>query len=279
MDFWSILRRRWILAGSLLLLTLVATGYGLVKLPTSYQSLSSVVLLAPKNTAKVYGGNPYLAFSATLNETADVVRYETNDSRTVALLVSQGYTASYLVTDATDTAGPVLIVTVTGKNKAMVEHTLSGVTTEISTKLEALQADITPGNKIHSLLITFNQPTPLTSKKARPLSVVAGGGLALTIGVTLIVDAMAVRRRRTDKVPPLRDRDEAMPPKRRDEAMPPKRSARISERTARDASGDKADRWAPMPEADDIRTGSDRSARLDHAPGADRRAKPTARRP
>jgi hypothetical protein len=293
MDFWSILRRRWILAGSLLLLTLIATAYGLVKLPTSYQSISSVVLLAPKNTAKVYGGNPYLAFSATLNETADVVRYETNDSRTVALLVSRGYTASYLVTDATDTAGPVLIVTVTGKNKAMVEHTLSGVTAEISTKLEALQADITPGNKIHSLLITFNQPTPLTSKKARPLSVVAGGGIALTIGVTLIVDAMAVRRRRTDKVPPLRD--DAMPPRRRDEAMPPKRSARISERTARDASGAKADRWGPMPEADDIRTGSDRSARLDHAddirtgsdrsarldnaPGADQRAKPTARRP
>jgi hypothetical protein len=292
MDFWSILRRRWILAGSLLLLTLVATAYGLVKLPTSYQSISSVVLLAPKNTAKVYGGNPYLAFSATLNETADVVRYETNDSRTVALLVSRGYTASYLVTDATDTAGPVLIVTVTGKNKAMVEHTLSGVTTEISTKLEALQADITPGNKIHSLLITFNQPTPLTSKKARPLSVVAGGGLALTIGATLIVDAIAVRRRRADradKVPPLRD--EPMPPKRsarisgrsaRDSERPARDSERVardSERPARDASGARADRWGSMPGADDIRTGSDRSPRPDYAPGADQRAKPTARRP
>jgi hypothetical protein len=267
MDFWSILRRRWILAGSLLVLTLVATAYGLVKLPTSYQSISSVVFLAPKNMAKVYGGNPYLAFSATLNETADVVRYETNDSRTVALLASRGYAASYLVTDATDTAGPVLIVTVTGKNKAMVEHTLSGVTSEISAKLDVLQTNITPGNRIHSLLITFDQPTSLTSKKARPLSVVAGGGIALTISMTLIVDAIAVRRRRTGKVPPSRD-----------EAMPPKRSARISERSAREASPAKADRWAPMPGADDIRSGSDRSPRPDHVSSADQQAKPTARR-
>lgn len=267
MDFWSILRRRWILAGSLLLLTLVATAYGLVKLPTSYQSISSVVFLAPKNAAKVYGGNPYLAFSSTLNMTADVVRYETNDSRTVALLASSGYTASYLVTDATDTAGPVLIVTVTGKNEAMVEHTLSGVTTEISTKLAALQANITPGNKIHSLLITFNQPTPLTSKKARPLSVVAGGGIAMTIGITLVVDAMAVRRRKTRR-----------PPSLRDEAMPPKRSARISERPARDASPATADRWGPMPEAADTRSGSDQPPRPDHASSADQRARPTARR-
>jgi hypothetical protein len=198
MDLWSSLRRRWILACSLLLLTLVGTTYALLKLPSTYQSTSSVVFLAPKNAAKAYGGNPYLAFESSLNVTADVVRYGTNDTRTVSLLSSEGYTATYLVTDATDTSGPVLIATVTGKNKAMVEHTLYGVTNEIGTKLEELQTNITPSNKIHSLVITYNQkPTVLSSKKARPISVVAGAGVALSIGIPLLVDAVLIRRRNT----------------------------------------------------------------------------------
>jgi hypothetical protein len=206
MDLLSILRRRWILASALFLLTLAGTAYGFKKLPSTYQSTSSVVFLAPKNSTKVFGGNPYLAFNASLNMTADVVRYETNDSRTVSALSAQGYTATYLVTDAVDTAGPVLIVTVTGKNKIMVENTLSAVTNEISAKLAGLQLKIGPNNKIYSLVITYTQkPTQMLSKKARPLSVVAGGGIGLTLAITLIVDAMLIRRRNMKRTRPAKD--------------------------------------------------------------------------
>jgi hypothetical protein len=198
MDLWSRLRRRWILACSLLLLTLIATTYSLLKLPSTYQSTSSVVFLVSKNAAKYYGGNSYMAFTSALNITADVVRYGTNDTRTVSLLSSEGYKASYLVTDATDTSGPVLIATVTGKNKAMVEHTLYGVTNEIGAKLQELQANITPNNKIQSLVITFNwQPTVVASKKARPISVIAGAGVALSIGIPFFIDAILISRRNT----------------------------------------------------------------------------------
>lgn len=198
MDLLSSLRRRWVLACSLLLLALAGTGYAQVKLAPTYQSTSSVVLLAPKNAAKLNGGNPYLAFDSSLNQTADVVRYETNDPRTVSLLASRGDTATYLVTDATDTSGPVLIVTVTSKNKAMVMQTLQAVTKEITTKLDGLQTGITPPNKIHALVITFNeQPTQLKSKKTRTISVVAAAGVALSIIITLIVDAILIRRRST----------------------------------------------------------------------------------
>ena len=87
MDLLSSLRRRWVLACSLFLLALAGTAYGWIKLPSTYQSTSSVVLLAPKNATKTVGGNPYLAFNSSLNMTGDVVRYETNDSRTVELAV------------------------------------------------------------------------------------------------------------------------------------------------------------------------------------------------
>jgi hypothetical protein len=281
MTLLSSLRRRWILACALFLLTLAGTAYGLLKLPSTYQSTSSVVFLAPKNAAKAYGGNPYLAFNSTLNMTADVVRYETNDSRTVTLLSSRGYTASYLVTDATDTAGPVLIVTVTGKNKTMVESTLSAATSEISAKLEGLQTNLTAANKIHSLVITFEeQPTVLTSKKARPISVIAGGGIALSIAITLLVDAIIIRRR-TQGPPPSWTEE-----RRPSESRPSRRTARVpaapSKQSWISASGDdKAAPTARTGRADgpgEMRHRSDESSRPERASGVGHESTPTARR-
>jgi hypothetical protein len=194
MEILASLRRRWILAYLLLLITLGGTAAAYLKLPWTYQSESSIVFLVPKNVAKSFGGNPYLAFNTTLNETADVVRYETMDERTVDSLAQQGYTSSYLVSDATDTAGPVLIVTVTGHDQAAVEHTLQGVTNEVSTKLAGLQVGLTPGNLIRDAIITFTpKATVLTSKKVKDLVVALGLGLVLTIAIPVLTDAQRAR--------------------------------------------------------------------------------------
>jgi hypothetical protein len=196
MDLVSSLRRRWILTCGLLLLTIAATLLGILKLAPTYQSQSSVILLASQTAAKAYGGNPYLAFNSTLNQTADVVRYELMDQRTVAALDKAGFRSIYLVTDAIDTSGPVLIITATGHDRSSVERTLSGVTSEAGAKLAGLQATLLPVNKIRSVVITFQpKPTTVASKKLRPLSVIAGGGLLLTIGIPLLVDAIIIRRR------------------------------------------------------------------------------------
>jgi hypothetical protein len=187
-------------------LTLAGAAYAFVKVPWTYQSVSSVVLLAPKNVAKAYGSNPYLAFNATLNQTADVVRYEVNDVRTANELAARGYTSTYLVTDAVDTAGPVLIVTVTGKNKAGVESTLTAATQQITLKLAGLQTAIIQPNKIRDLLITFQpEATRLTSKKAKPLLVVFALGLVVTIGASVIVDAQLSARRKKGKAEQARE--------------------------------------------------------------------------
>jgi hypothetical protein len=195
-ELLSSLRRYWILTCFLLFITLAGTAAALIELPTTYQSVSSVVFLAPKNVAKTYGGNPYLAFNSTLNQTADVVRYETMDVRTANSLAARGYPSSYLITDAPDTSGPVLVVTVTGKNKAEVERSLHGVTNEVSTKLNALQDGLTSSNKVTDVVITFTpKPTVLSSKKLRPLTLVIGVGLILTVAIPLIVDSALMRRR------------------------------------------------------------------------------------
>jgi hypothetical protein len=196
-ELLSILRRRWILACSLFVLTLVGVAFEFVRVPWTYQSMSSVVFLAPTNVAKSYGANPYLAFNATLNQTADVVRYEVNDARTANALIARGDTSTYLVTDAVDTAGPVLIVTVTGSSKAGVESTLAAVTQQITVKLAGLQTTITPPNKIRDLVITFTpEATRVAKKKVKPLLVVFALGLVFTIGVPVIVDAQRSARRK-----------------------------------------------------------------------------------
>jgi hypothetical protein len=195
MELAAILRRQWILTCVMVVVTLVGVIGVLIKLSWTYQSTGSVVFLISKNSAKNFGGNPYLGFDTALNQTADVVRYEVMDIETANHLAAQGYPGSYLITDAIDTAGPVLQVQVTGHNKTAVEHTLYGVLNQISVKLNTLQAGVAPDNKIRELVIaTSPKATVLVSKKARPLLEVLGIGFILIIGVPSIVDAVRTRR-------------------------------------------------------------------------------------
>jgi hypothetical protein len=194
MESLRTLRRRWILTSALLLLTFAATAAAFVKLPWTYQSQAMTVLLASRSAAKLSGGNPYLAFDQSLTYTADIVRREVMDPRTALALSAQGYSSVYLVTTATDTSGPVLLVTVTGSNKNAVENTLHGVTNELNTKLTGLQVGVTPYNQITSQIVFMTpKATRMLSKKARPLVVVLAVGLALTFAIPQIVDARATR--------------------------------------------------------------------------------------
>jgi hypothetical protein len=193
------LRRRWILTLSLILLTLLGTAAAIVKLPWTYTSQSTVVLLASRYGAKVTGGNPYLSFDSSLTLTADVIRRTLIDPRTAEDLARRGYTASYQVVDAPDTSGPVLLITVTGGNKTAVQHTMYGVTNEVSTKLAALQTTVPPMSKIGDLVLAMSPKATLSAgKKARPLAVVLGLGAVLTFAIPQIVEGRAARRRRLD---------------------------------------------------------------------------------
>jgi hypothetical protein len=123
------------------------------------------------------------------------------DPRTVQDLASHGYTASYTVVDAPDTTGPVLLLTVTGKNKAAVEHTLYGVTGAVSTKLNELQSGVARANRIGNLVLDMSPQASLSKgKKARPVVVALALGLALTFIVPQVVEGRAARRRRQGDV-------------------------------------------------------------------------------
>jgi hypothetical protein len=239
------LRRRWMLTLLLLLLTLVAT-VALAKKPGPYQSESQVVLLPSKVSAKAFGGNPYLSFGGSITLTADLVRREMMDPRTVLVLASQGFTSAYSVVDDPDTAGPVLDVLVDGSNEYSVEHTLNGATAEVSTKLTELQAGVKPADQITSLIVSSDpQPSLKLSKKARPLAVVLGIGLLFTIAIPQLVDAALSARRAARSGRPRR-------PVRPEQEFPEKTSRREASVPVGEAANGA---WKPgLGDSDPVRT-------------------------
>ena len=89
-------RRWWILTLALLLLTLSGASGTATRLRT-YQSDSSVLLLASRSAARLTGGNPYLSFSPSLTLTADAVGREIMAPATAQHLASRGFRDSYTV--------------------------------------------------------------------------------------------------------------------------------------------------------------------------------------
>jgi capsular polysaccharide biosynthesis protein len=206
MQSFSVLRRRWILTSALLLLTLLGTAAAVVKLPWTYQAVGTTVLINSKNASATSDNNPLLAFNSSLASAAEVVSLAVMSPHTAQALQAGGYIAGYQVAVTSVTGGPILQITVTGKNKYAVEHTLSGVMNEISAQLSDLQGGITPRNKITVLPLSEGKPSHSISKKAKPLVVVLALGLVLTFAVPQIVDGLVVRRRarKQSAVPPQR---------------------------------------------------------------------------
>lgn len=193
---FGVLRRQRILAGVLLVLTLAATAAAAVRLPWTYQAVGTTVLLNSKSAAAADDDNPLLAFSSSLASAAEVLSLSLMSPRTAHSLAAQGYTEGYQVAISSVTGGPILQVTVTGSNKAEVEHTLHGVMSQVSTQLTALQPGVAPGNMITALTLSeAQQPTHSLSKKAKPLVVLLGVGLVLTFAIPQAIDAMAGRGR------------------------------------------------------------------------------------
>jgi hypothetical protein len=192
-------RRRWLVTSALLLLTFVCVALALFELPPTYQSQSSVVLLASRAASRPYGDNPYLSFSPSLTLTADVVSREMMSPGTAGQLAAQGFPDSYsveLATYTTATTGSVLQIMVDGTDKAAVELTLHGVTDEVKTILAKLQSSSPSADRIQALTLSMSsQPALSLSQMARLLAVLIGVGLVASFGLPWLVEAQIVGRR------------------------------------------------------------------------------------
>jgi hypothetical protein len=192
-------RRHWILTAVLLILASAGTAEAAARLPRSYQAESSVVLLASRSAAKLNGGNPYLSFSSSLTLTGDILSRALMAPGTAQDLAAHGFRNLYTVALApstTTTTGSVLLITVIGSNRAAIEHTLNGVTTELSVKLSQLQSSIKRYDRIRAATLSVTpRPTLSVTTTARPLVGVVALGLLVAFGIPVLVDGQITQRR------------------------------------------------------------------------------------
>jgi hypothetical protein len=190
--------RRWILTAAMLTLASVITVAALLIVPRTYQSDSSVIMLAPRSVARLTGGNPYLSFTPSLTLTASAVGDEVMAPGTARHLAARGFRAAYTVALApytTNTTGSVLQVTVTGSDKADVQATLHAVTAEISTQLAQLQGQVRRPSRILAATLSYSpQPTLSVSQTGRSLILLVVPVLLLALAVPVVVDALLQRR-------------------------------------------------------------------------------------
>jgi capsular polysaccharide biosynthesis protein len=190
------LRRRWILVIVLLLPTLFAAA-AIAAQPGPYQAESQVAMVPSKQSAKLTGGNPFLSFSGSILVTTDLVRREVMAPQAAQRLVARGFPGSYQVIDDPNPSAPVLDITVTGSSPGLVVQTLRAVNSTVQSTLTTVQGNVKPTDQMTSIVLsTDSQATLGIAHKARRVLAALGAGLAITIVLPLLVDAIAARRNR-----------------------------------------------------------------------------------
>jgi hypothetical protein len=207
MEIFRIWRKRWILTSFAVIIAVAASGASALKLPRTYQASSIVVLVPSNRAAKVLGdGNPYLSFSNALATTADVVATEVTAPQTARNLAAKGFSEQYTAVSESTTGqavasgsvlpGPFVVVTVTGHNGELVEHTLYGVVDAISIEVDNMQAGVPRDNRISVSTLSFTPQANLSvSATERTLVLIIGLLIAGALCIPLIVDAQIARRR------------------------------------------------------------------------------------
>ncbi|MFC4588907.1 YveK family protein [Sphaerisporangium corydalis] len=199
LDSLRALLRRWPVTLALLAVTIAATVGALIAIPWQYESKATVVFLSSRKGSQPVGGNPWLAFDASLTITAEVISRGMSDERTLRKLKDEGKTADFTVGLAQDSRGPLLDITATGADPTVAQATMETLATLSQERLTEMQqkSAILPDATIRAELVTSSDKAELTpEKKIRMLVIIFAGGMLLTIGVPLFLESMAQKRRR-----------------------------------------------------------------------------------
>jgi capsular polysaccharide biosynthesis protein len=199
LDSLRALLRRWPVTVALLAVTIAATVGALIAIPWQYESKATIVLLSSRKGSQPVGGNPWLAFDASLTITAEVISRSMSDERTLQKLKDEGKTADFTVGLAQDSRGPLLDITATGPDPTVAQATMETLATLSQQRLTETQqkSAILPDATIRAELVTSSDKAELTAeKKIRLLVIIFAAGMLLTIGIPLFLESLAQKRRR-----------------------------------------------------------------------------------
>ncbi|MFF7969733.1 O-antigen ligase family protein [Streptomyces sp. NPDC007905] len=200
-EIWAILRRRWYFMVPFTVLSLLGGAYLYVTVPVSYQSQSSVALLDSSAVARLAPtfGNPLSNAGGSLIVTADVLirTLESNDA--AKELRGRGVTDPYTAGFAPASDSPLLVLSVTGTDRAKVLKETSTLTTFAGEQLNALQsaAKVPPPYLVQTAPVVLPQ-TPVAKSKSRyqDIAAVVILGVVSAFLLSILLEGVSVVRRR-----------------------------------------------------------------------------------
>lgn len=200
-EIWAILRRRWYFMVPFTVLSLLGGAYLYVTVPVSYQSQSSVALLDSSAVARLAPtfGNPISNAGGSLIVTADVLirTLESNDA--AKELNGRGVTDPYTAGFAPASDSPLLVLSVTGTDRAKVLRETNILTTFAGEQLSALQAaaKVPPAYFVQTAPVVLPQ-TPVAKSKSRyqDIAAVVILGVVSAFLLSILMEGVAVVRRR-----------------------------------------------------------------------------------
>ncbi|WP_229854351.1 O-antigen ligase family protein [Streptomyces filipinensis] len=188
------------------LLSLLGGAYLYVTVPVSYQSQSSVALLDSSAVARLAPtfGNPLSNAGGSLIVTADVLIRTLESSDAARELSARGVTDPYTAGFAPASDSPLLVLSVTGTDRAKVLRETNALTTFAGEQLTALQeaAKVPPAYLVQTAPIVLPQ-TPVAKSKSRyqDIAAVVILGVVSAFLLSILMEGVAVVRRRRHAAP------------------------------------------------------------------------------
>lgn len=197
-----ILVRRWYITLGGLLLTVGLVFMATILVPATYKSKANMLLLQDQAAVAGTGQNPFVTLSGYLPFT-DVVARAMQDTKVSTELQALGVHDAYTVERDLTTNGPVLLITIDGRNAGDVSTQLGLIVDQVPKVLAELQsAENVPQTAQITSRTILQQQVPSTIRKSqyRAALVAMAAGILATVGVASlterIIDGRRARRSR-----------------------------------------------------------------------------------
>ena len=208
---------RWYLTVPLVLITIVAAMSTASSVGPSYQVSGDILLLAPIRGGTVAApgesapppGNPYLRFDKNLEVVGDLLATVMTSNRMVEKMREQGASAEYdigfstMVQSPSSAGSPLLKITATDPDPATAQHTVATVSHYLSNELARRQKAACAPDETMIRTQSTTPPTVtgrLIGSAARVAAATAVLGLALSLGLLLLFEAVHERRERKRRI-------------------------------------------------------------------------------
>lgn len=194
-DMLRSLMRRWYVLLACLLAAGLASYLVYQSTPVAYSAKGSLVLMPPRSTVGP-DGNPYL-FLGGMGQALDVLASKLSAEDTQAPILEAYPGVAYTAEPDRSSSGSVVLATVRGSNGNQVMDALASVVAAVPTTLAAMQeSQSVPEDSRISLMTLVVDSQPTVDSKNRTVSVLitAGGGVALGILFSGLIDGRLLAR-------------------------------------------------------------------------------------